>query len=126
LRGLHYQLNPHAQGKLVRVVQGRAWDVAVDIRENSPTFGEWVGLSLQVKTTNSFGFLLVLHMALLHSKIILSFYIKPRIITLKNVKEVLYGMIQILRLIGLLKKELSLKLTDKDENASRLTDAALF
>lgn len=46
LRGLHYQLNPHAQGKLVRVVQGRAWDVAVDIRENSPTFGEWVGLEL--------------------------------------------------------------------------------
>jgi hypothetical protein len=80
LRGLHYQLNPHAQGKLVRVVQGRAWDVAVDIRENSPTFGEWVGLSLQVKITNSFGFLLVLHMALLHSKIILSFYIKPQLL----------------------------------------------
>ena len=46
MRGLHYQLNPHAQGKLVRVVQGRAWDVAVDIRENSPTFGEWVGVEL--------------------------------------------------------------------------------
>ncbi|MCH4249005.1 MAG: dTDP-4-dehydrorhamnose 3,5-epimerase [Acinetobacter populi] len=46
LRGLHYQLNPHAQGKLVRVVQGRAWDVAVDIRENSPTFGQWVGVEL--------------------------------------------------------------------------------
>lgn len=46
LRGLHYQLNPHAQGKLVRVVQGRAWDVAVDIRENSPTFGQWVGIEL--------------------------------------------------------------------------------
>lgn len=46
LRGLHYQLNPCAQGKLVRVVQGRAWDVAVDIRQNSPTFGEWVGIEL--------------------------------------------------------------------------------
>ena len=46
LRGLHYQLNPHAQGKLVRVVQGRAWDVAVDIRENSSTFGQWVGIEL--------------------------------------------------------------------------------
>lgn len=46
LRGLHYQLNPHAQGKLVRVVQGRAWDVAVDIRKDSETFGQWVGVEL--------------------------------------------------------------------------------
>lgn len=46
LRGLHYQLNPHAQGKLVRVVQGRAWDVAVDIRRDSETFGQWVGVEL--------------------------------------------------------------------------------
>ncbi|MHA3115872.1 dTDP-4-dehydrorhamnose 3,5-epimerase [Acinetobacter sp. ANC 4635] len=46
LRGLHYQLNPHAQGKLVRVVQGRAWDVAVDIRQDSSTFGQWVGVEL--------------------------------------------------------------------------------
>ncbi|MEQ1135660.1 dTDP-4-dehydrorhamnose 3,5-epimerase [Acinetobacter seifertii] len=46
LRGLHYQLNPYAQGKLVRVVQGKAWDVAVDIRKSSPTFGQWVGVEL--------------------------------------------------------------------------------
>lgn len=46
LRGLHYQLNPHAQGKLVRVAQGRAWDVAVDIRQDSATFGQWVGVEL--------------------------------------------------------------------------------
>ena len=43
LRGLHYQLDPMAQGKLVRVVQGEVFDVAVDIRKNSPTFGRWVG-----------------------------------------------------------------------------------
>jgi dTDP-4-dehydrorhamnose 3,5-epimerase len=46
LRGLHYQLPPHAQGKLVRVVQGAAFDVAVDIRQHSPTFGNWVGVEL--------------------------------------------------------------------------------
>ncbi len=43
LRGLHYQLPPHAQGKLVWVTQGAVFDVAVDIRQSSPTFGEWVG-----------------------------------------------------------------------------------
>lgn len=46
LRGLHYQLPPKAQGKLVRVVVGEVFDVAVDIRENSPTFGKWVGENL--------------------------------------------------------------------------------
>ena len=46
LRGLHYQLPPHPQGKLVRVVKGRAYDVAVDIRRDSPTFGQWVGVEL--------------------------------------------------------------------------------
>lgn len=46
LRGLHYQLPPHAQGKLVRVTRGAVWDVAVDIRQGSPTFGQWVGEEL--------------------------------------------------------------------------------
>lgn len=46
LRGLHYQLSPHAQGKLVRVVSGAAYDVAVDIRKGSPTYGKWVGVEL--------------------------------------------------------------------------------
>jgi dTDP-4-dehydrorhamnose 3,5-epimerase len=43
LRGLHYQKHPCEQGKYVRVVQGEVWDVAVDLRKNSNTFGEWVG-----------------------------------------------------------------------------------
>jgi dTDP-4-dehydrorhamnose 3,5-epimerase len=46
LRGLHYQLTPMAQGKLVRVIQGEVFDVAVDIRKSSPTFGKWVGEAL--------------------------------------------------------------------------------
>ena len=46
LRGLHYQVAPHAQGKLVHVTQGAVFDVAVDIRKNSPTFGRWVGVEL--------------------------------------------------------------------------------
>jgi len=43
LRGLHYQLLPRSQGKLVRVIQGEIFDVAVDVRKNSTTFGRWVG-----------------------------------------------------------------------------------
>lgn len=43
LRGLHYQLSPYSQGKLVRVTQGKVFDVAVDIRKYSPLFGQWVG-----------------------------------------------------------------------------------
>lgn len=46
LRGLHYQLPPFAQGKLVRVIQGAVWDVSVDIRKDSPTFGQWYGIEL--------------------------------------------------------------------------------
>ena len=46
LRGLHYQLPPHPQGKLVRAVRGRIFDVAVDLRSGSPTFGRWVGEEL--------------------------------------------------------------------------------
>lgn len=46
LRGLHYQLPPAAQGKLVRCVSGEVFDVAVDLRKSSPTFGRWVGVNL--------------------------------------------------------------------------------
>jgi dTDP-4-dehydrorhamnose 3,5-epimerase len=48
LRGLHYQIE-HAQGKLVRVVQGAVFDVAADIRKSSPTFGKWVGVELSAE-----------------------------------------------------------------------------
>lgn len=50
LRGLHYQLPPAAQGKLIGVVQGEIFDVAVDIREGSSTYGRWVGTTLDSET----------------------------------------------------------------------------
>ena len=46
LRGLHFQLPPKAQGKLVRCLEGQIWDVAVDIRSASPTYGQWQGVEL--------------------------------------------------------------------------------
>lgn len=46
LRGLHFQRAPHGQGKLVRVTQGAAYDVAVDLRKDSSTFGQWYGIEL--------------------------------------------------------------------------------
>ena len=53
LRGLHYQ-HPHAQGKLVSVVQGEVFDVAVDIRYGSPTFGKWAGVTLSGENHKQF------------------------------------------------------------------------
>jgi dTDP-4-dehydrorhamnose 3,5-epimerase len=46
IRGLHYQIEPHGQTKLVRVLSGKIYDVTVDIRKGSPTFGKWVGVEL--------------------------------------------------------------------------------
>lgn len=49
LRGLHFQLPPYAQAKLVRCIAGEVFDVAVDIRKNSSTFGKWVGVNLSAE-----------------------------------------------------------------------------
>lgn len=52
LRGLHFQSEPHAQDKLVRVLKGEIFDVAVDIRKGSPSYGQWVGLNLSADKGN--------------------------------------------------------------------------
>lgn len=49
LRGLHYQLAPKSQGKLVRVIQGEVFDVAIDLRKDSPSLGKWVGATLSAE-----------------------------------------------------------------------------
>jgi dTDP-4-dehydrorhamnose 3,5-epimerase len=75
LRGLHFQ-NPVAQGKLVSVLQGEVFDVGVDIRRSSPTFGRWFGMTLSAENKRQFflppgfahGFLVLSDMALFHYK----------------------------------------------------------
>lgn len=54
LRGLHYQRGEHAQSKLVRVIKGRVWDVVVDVRPNSETYGEHVALELSEQNKKQF------------------------------------------------------------------------
>ena len=49
LRGLHYQLPPLGQGKLLRVISGEIFDVAIDIRKSSPNFGKWIGINISSK-----------------------------------------------------------------------------
>lgn len=54
IRGLHYQLHPHSQSKLVSVLEGKVWDVAVDLRKNSSTYGKWYGIELSAENKLQF------------------------------------------------------------------------
>ena len=62
LRGLHFQLPPAAQAKLISVLRGRILDVAVDVRRGSPTYGKHVAIELSAETGHSFTFRSALHM----------------------------------------------------------------
>jgi dTDP-4-dehydrorhamnose 3,5-epimerase len=53
MRGLHYQAAPHSEAKLVRCLRGRVWDVAVDLRSSSPTYGQWHGVELSPEKANA-------------------------------------------------------------------------
>lgn len=54
LRGLHYQNAPHAQTKLIRTLEGAIWDVVVDLRKGSPTYGQWFGVELSAENKRQF------------------------------------------------------------------------
>lgn len=54
LRGLHYQNNPHAQTKLIRALEGTIWDVVVDLRKDSKTYGQWYGVELSAENKRQF------------------------------------------------------------------------
>ena len=126
LRGLHFQREPYAQGKLVRVVQGKVWDVAVDIRPNSKTYGEWVGVELSAENKTMFW----IPEGFAHGFIALEdktqFLYKTTNYYSKECERSIVWNDPDLAIDWPVEEGTSLKLTEKDENASRLTDAALF
>ncbi|GGM31859.1 dTDP-4-dehydrorhamnose 3,5-epimerase [Paraliobacillus quinghaiensis] len=121
LRGLHYQLNPKAQTKLVRCTQGAIFDVAVDIRKNSPSFGEWFGIELSVENKKQ----LLVPKGFAHAFITLTDNVEVQykvdeIYSSENDRSILWN-----------DPEISIKwpkdiipiLSEKDENAPQLKDA---
>jgi len=100
LRGLHYQVQ-QPQGKLVRVVQGAVFDVAVDIRPDSPTYGKWVGEVLSADNKRQ----LWVPPGLAHGFVVISetaeFLYKPLTFMRPNTSAALHGMTRLWRLNGL-------------------------
>lgn len=104
LRGLHFQIN-YPQDKLVRVVSGEVYDVAVDLREGSPTYGQWYGVLLSAETKNSSLFQRTLPMASLYFLILLSLPISVQIFIIPMMRADLHTMIRILQWSGRFRKE---------------------
>jgi dTDP-4-dehydrorhamnose 3,5-epimerase len=94
LRGLHYQ-HPHPQAKLVQVLAGEMFDVVVDIRRGSASFGKWTGAILSEKTTTCCTFLKALPMAFVVSVKDLWFTISAAISIRRRAKEESFGQILI-------------------------------
>lgn len=94
LRGLHFQRGENAQGKLVRCAVGEVFDVAVDIRKESPTFGQWVGVNLSAENKRQLWIQKVLLMVLLLLVIMQNFCTKQLIITHLHQKVAFYGMMR--------------------------------
>ena len=93
LRGLHFQNPPFAQGKLVRVIKGSVIDVAVDIRKDSITYGQYFSIELSEKTISYFGSLQVLLMVLLLLKMILFSLTNVQKYIIRNRKNLYFGTI---------------------------------
>ena len=91
LRGLHYQ-KKHTQGKLVRVLSGEVFDVAVDIRKGSKTYGKWFGVTLSPRRKICSIFLKVLHMDFMYYRIRQSLLINVQIFMILHQKQALNGM----------------------------------
>ena len=123
LRGLHYQLHPHAQGKLVRVVQGRAWDVAVDIRQDSPTFGQWVGVELTGENHKQFWILAGFAHGFVALEDNTQFLYKTTNYYSKECERSIAWNDADIGIEWPIESGLELKLTDKDKFASMLKEA---
>lgn len=93
VRGLHYQVE-RPQGKIVRCLFGEIYDVIVDLRQNSETFGKWIGVRLSAGTQIKFGFPLDLLTDSLFYLTAQKFFIKLLIIDIKNMKELCCGMMK--------------------------------
>ena len=105
LRGLHLQKGDYAQAKLVSCLEGKVWDIAVDLRRDSPTFGKWYGVELTAENKIQF----YVPRGFAHGFVVLSetavFPINVIIFITKNLKEVLNSMILILILTGKLQRQ---------------------
>lgn len=120
LRGLHFQ-NPRAQGKLVSVLQGEVFDVAVDLRQSSPTFGKWHGLTLSSENKLQFfippgfahGFLVTSDTAMFHYKCTELYSPNDEATLLWNDSDV-----------GVSWPQVELTLSEKDSRGLRLRDLA--
>ncbi len=125
LRGLHYQLPPFAQSKLVRVIEGRVLDVAVDIRKNSPTFGKHVSVELSAENKKQ----LFIPQGFAHAFLVLSetakfAYKVDNYYSPEHDRGILFSDPEININWGVLEKELIL--SEKDLKQVLLSDAEVF